>query len=186
MKCPAEVCTPATRRPPLSRPAGTGLSFPRQDYPRHQLRADLSPPQENQSQHGLCWSGCRYQGNRGRYLAGQLYGVRSRLHRSGGRISAASRKSFWPKSVTYASGPDLPVAHKHHPSTAAPLMVLHRPIESAGPLLDPRPHRCMKPPYGSTVVWETAEGRHVERQVRRELSDGKRMRNPSRRKPPVN
>ena len=65
---------------------------------------NLSPPQKNQPQHGLCWSGCRCQGSRRRYLAGQLYGVRSRLHRSGGKNSAAPRKPFWPKSVTYVSG----------------------------------------------------------------------------------
>src|SRR3981189_2159758 len=35
---------------------------------------------------------------------GQLYGVRSRLHRSGGKNSAASRQPFSPKSVTYVSG----------------------------------------------------------------------------------
>src|SRR6202043_708134 len=44
------------------------------------------------------------QRSRRRYLAGQLYGVRSRLHRSGGKTSAASRQPFWPKSVTYVSG----------------------------------------------------------------------------------
>ena len=38
--------------------------------------------------------------------AGQLYGVRSRLHRPGGKNSAAPRQPFWPKSVTYVSGPD--------------------------------------------------------------------------------
>jgi len=38
------------------------------------------------------------------YLAGQLYGLRSRLHRSGGKNSAASRQPFWPKSVTYVAG----------------------------------------------------------------------------------
>ena len=31
--------------------------------PRHQLRTHLSPPQENQSQHGLCGAGCGYQGS---------------------------------------------------------------------------------------------------------------------------
>ena len=36
-------------------------------------------------------------------LAGQLYGVRSRLHR-GGKNSAASRQPVWLKSVTYVSG----------------------------------------------------------------------------------
>jgi DNA (cytosine-5)-methyltransferase 1 len=40
--------------------------------PRHQLRTHLSPPQENQSQHGLCGAGCGYQGSWRRYLAGQL------------------------------------------------------------------------------------------------------------------
>ena len=37
-------------------------------------------------------------------MAGQLYGLRSRLHRPGGKNSAASRQRFWPKSVTYVAG----------------------------------------------------------------------------------
>jgi hypothetical protein len=71
--------------PSLSRPAGTGLSFPRQNHPGHVLRTYLSSPQKNQSQHGLRWSSCRYQRSRGRYLAGQLYELRSWLRRSGGK-----------------------------------------------------------------------------------------------------
>ena len=41
-----------------------------------------------------------HQRSSGRYLACELYGLRSRVHRSGGKNSAASRKPFWPKSVT--------------------------------------------------------------------------------------
>src|SRR4029077_21212849 len=90
--------------PSLSRPTGTGLSFPRQNHPRHLLRTYLSSPQKNQSQHGLRWSSCRYQRSRRRYLAGQLYELRSWLRRSGGKNFATSRKPFWPKSVTHVSG----------------------------------------------------------------------------------
>jgi hypothetical protein len=90
--------------PSLSRPAGTGLSFPRQNHPGHVLRTYLSSPQKNQSQHGFRWSSCRYQRSRGRYLAGQLYELQSWLRRSGGKKSATSRQSVWPKSVTYVAG----------------------------------------------------------------------------------
>jgi hypothetical protein len=49
---------------------------------------------KNQFHHRLRGLGCRYQGTRGRYLAAQLYGLRSRIHRSGGKNSAGSRKSI--------------------------------------------------------------------------------------------
>jgi hypothetical protein len=90
--------------PSLSRPAGTGLSFPRQNHPGHVLRTYLSSRQKNQSQHGLRWSSCRYQRSRGRYLAGQLYELQSWLRRSGGKNFATSRQPVWPKSVTYVTG----------------------------------------------------------------------------------
>jgi hypothetical protein len=45
-----------------------------------------------------------YQGSRRRYLAGQLYELRTWLLRSGGKNSAASRKPFWPKSVRGLNG----------------------------------------------------------------------------------
>ena len=41
---------------------------------------------------------------RPRYLAGQLYGLRSRLHQSGGKNSATSRKPVRPESVTHLAG----------------------------------------------------------------------------------
>ena len=47
---------------------------------------------------------CRYQRSPGRHLAGQLYELRSWLRRSGGKNSATSRQSVWPKSVTYVAG----------------------------------------------------------------------------------
>jgi hypothetical protein len=83
----------------VARPTGTGLSFPRQNHPRHLLRTYLSSPQKNQSQHGLRWSSGRYQRSRRRHLAGQLYELRSWLRRSGGKNSATSRQPVWPKSV---------------------------------------------------------------------------------------
>ena len=52
---------------------------------------------KDQFQHRLRGPGCRYQGARGRYLAAQLYGLRSRIHRCGGRTLQALENPFGPK-----------------------------------------------------------------------------------------
>ena len=43
----------------------------------------------------------RYQRGRRRYLVGELYGLRSRLHRFGGKDSTAFKQPFWAESVKY-------------------------------------------------------------------------------------
>jgi hypothetical protein len=80
------------------------LSIPRQDCHRHQLRPSVSVPQENQPQHLPRRPSRRHQRGRPGYLVGQLYGLRFRLYRSGGKNSATSRESFRPESVTYVLG----------------------------------------------------------------------------------
>jgi transposase InsO family protein len=102
MKCPAEVYTSSCR--PYQGIPGTQLPVPRQDGPRHQLRPAVLVSQENQPQYVSGWPGGRRQGSRRRYLAGQLYGLRSRLCRSGGTHFAAPAKPLRPKSVTYVLG----------------------------------------------------------------------------------
>lgn len=39
-----------------------------------------------------------------RYLVGELHGLRSRLHRTRGKDSAAFKQPFWPKGVSYVFG----------------------------------------------------------------------------------
>jgi putative transposase len=73
MKCPAGVYQPSRSR--LHRTARHRLSLSRQDHRRYQLRQNLSRPQKDQLQHGLCRPGRRHQRSSRRYLAGQLYGL---------------------------------------------------------------------------------------------------------------
>jgi hypothetical protein len=58
---------------------------------------------QRRSKRGLRWSSRWSQGSRRRYLAGQLYGLRSGLRRSGGKSSATARQSVWRKSVTHVA-----------------------------------------------------------------------------------
>ena len=101
MKCPVEVYTPSTH---------PYRDLPELDYPFHDKTIHVTCcgriclHRKNQSQHGLRWSSCRHQRSRRRYLAGQLYELRSWLRRSGGKNSATSRQSVRPKSVTYVAG----------------------------------------------------------------------------------
>src|SRR5690242_16273491 len=88
------------------------LSRHRRSYPFHDRtalvtycgRKDLHFQKENKSQHFSGGSSRRYQGGRRRHLAGDFYGLRSWLHRSRGKDSAALRQPFWPKGVSYVSG----------------------------------------------------------------------------------
>src|ERR1700745_425681 len=93
-----------TLEPPLARHRRTFLSLPRSHRSGYLLRKDLHFQKENKSQHFSGGSSPRYQGGRRWHLAGDFYGLRSWLHRSGGKNSAASRQPFWPESVTYVSG----------------------------------------------------------------------------------
>jgi transposase InsO family protein len=102
MRCPAEVYVPSPR--PYQGIPEPHLSLPRSHRDGHQLRPNVPLSQENQSQQISRRPGCRRQGSRQRHLAGQLYGLRSRLYRSGGKNLAAPRKSLRAKSVTYVLG----------------------------------------------------------------------------------
>ena len=102
MKCPAEVYTAFC--PALSRHSRAALPVSRQDRRGHQLRPPVPVPQENQSQHFSRRPSRRRQRSRRRHLARQLYGLRSRLYRSGGKNSAAPRQPLRAKSVTYVLG----------------------------------------------------------------------------------
>src|SRR5579885_991299 len=88
----------------LHRHSGTELSVPRSHCDRHQLRPDVSSSQEDQLKRHLSRSGSGDQRSRPRYLAGQFYGLRSRLYRPGGENFAAPGKPLRPKSVTYVLG----------------------------------------------------------------------------------
>src|SRR5215475_11173539 len=66
----------------LSRHRRAFLSLPRSVSSCHLLRKNLHLQKENQSQHFSRRSSCGYQRGRRRYLVGELYGLRSRLHRS--------------------------------------------------------------------------------------------------------
>src|SRR5882672_5030143 len=88
MNCPAEVYTPSTR---------PYRGLPELDYPFHDKTIHVTccgriclHRKKNQPQHGLRWSSCWYQRSGRRYLAGQLYELRSWLRRSGGKNFAAS------------------------------------------------------------------------------------------------
>jgi hypothetical protein len=93
-----------TLQPPLSRHRRTFLSLPRSHRSGYLLRKDLHFQKENKSQHFSGGSSRRYQGGRRWHLAGDFYGLRSWLYRSGGKNPAALKQPFWPKSVNYVSG----------------------------------------------------------------------------------
>jgi hypothetical protein len=97
MNCPAEVYSPSCG-PYRGIPEAT-LPVPRPDASGHQLRPDLPAPQENQSQQIAGWSGRRCQGGRDRHLAGQLYGLRSRLYRSEERTLQPLENPFGPQAA---------------------------------------------------------------------------------------
>src|ERR1700736_1541738 len=93
-----------TLHPPLSRHRRTFLSLPRSHRSGYLLRKDLHFQKENKSQHFSGGSSRRYEGGRRWHLAGDFYGLRSWLYRSGGKNPAALKQPFWPESVNYVSG----------------------------------------------------------------------------------
>src|SRR5262249_6113167 len=80
MKHPSDVYKASTR--PYRWHRRTLLPFPRSDSSGHLLRKNLHLQKENQSQHFSRSSSFGCQRGRRRYLVGELYGLRSRLHRS--------------------------------------------------------------------------------------------------------
>ena len=87
MKCPAEVYTPS---------CCPYQGIPEPHYPFHDRTLTVT----------CCSRLCLYRKkiNLSTCLAGQLYGLRSRLYRPGGENSAAPRKPLRTKSVTYVLG----------------------------------------------------------------------------------
>jgi hypothetical protein len=93
-----------TFQPRLHGTARCRLSFLRQNHRRHALWQHLFGQKENQFQPGPRRARRRHQRSARRHLAGQFYGLRSRLHRSRGKDSATLKQPFWPKGVKYVFG----------------------------------------------------------------------------------
>src|SRR5207245_5286525 len=89
-------------------------------------------------------------------------GVRSRLHRSGGKNSAAARQPFWPKRVTYVAGtfcnPCVRAGHKRK---------MARPEGFEPPTLWFEARRSIQLSYGRSSGIITARGTLTYRGSRR-------------------
>ena len=79
----------------LLRPTSTDAAVPSRIIVGKTSEASSSP---------IRGTGRRHQGSARRHLAGQFYGVRSWLYRSGGKNLAAPGEPLRAKSVTYVSG----------------------------------------------------------------------------------
>src|SRR5258708_20516032 len=88
----------------LPRSARHRLSVPRPNHCGYALRSHLSGQEKNQFQHGLWRASRRDERRARRYLAGEFYGLRSRILRSGDSSARTAGKSVRPKSVTCVRG----------------------------------------------------------------------------------